>query len=130
MRKIELSQPNQLPPGGPKSRIVFLAGGLIVILILGAIGSWYLFGATSRTSPAEVTATSIDSPAGLPTHAQTEELPQETPEGEPEEEAPGTPVPGFTDHFDNGLNPARSEEHTSELQSPYVISYAVFCLKK
>src|ERR1051325_11172379 len=23
---------------------------------------------------------------------------------------------------------ARSEEHTSELQSPYVISYAVFCL--
>src|ERR1051325_1662786 len=26
--------------------------------------------------------------------------------------------------------PFRSEEHTSELQSPYVISYAVFCLKK
>src|ERR1051325_11955182 len=25
---------------------------------------------------------------------------------------------------------SRSEEHTSELQSPYVISYAVFCLKK
>src|ERR1051325_7467189 len=24
----------------------------------------------------------------------------------------------------------RSEEHTSEIQSPYVISYAVFCLKK
>src|ERR1051325_11122990 len=24
----------------------------------------------------------------------------------------------------------RSEEHTSELQPPYVISYAVFCLKK
>src|SRR5216117_3735792 len=24
----------------------------------------------------------------------------------------------------------RSEEHTSELQSPYLISYAVFCLKK
>src|SRR5213079_3465884 len=26
--------------------------------------------------------------------------------------------------------PVRSEEHTSELQSPVVISYAVFCLKK
>src|SRR5213595_4180589 len=26
--------------------------------------------------------------------------------------------------------PCRSEEHTSELQSPSVISYAVFCLKK
>ena len=25
---------------------------------------------------------------------------------------------------------ARSEEHTSELQSPVPISYAVFCLKK
>src|SRR5216117_1201764 len=24
----------------------------------------------------------------------------------------------------------RSEEHTSELQSPFLISYAVFCLKK
>src|SRR3546814_2560297 len=27
-------------------------------------------------------------------------------------------------------NPGRSEEHTSELQSPMRISYAVFCLKK
>ena len=31
-------------------------------------------------------------------------------------------------HLPLGL--IRSEEHTSELQSPYVISYAVFCLKK
>src|SRR5213595_2283906 len=35
---------------------------------------------------------------------------------------------------DNWLGPQirvyRSEEHTSELQSPSVISYAVFCLKK
>src|ERR1051325_9746115 len=30
----------------------------------------------------------------------------------------------------NTLRYPRSEEHTSELQSPYVISYAVFCLKK
>src|SRR6187397_3732814 len=29
-----------------------------------------------------------------------------------------------------GVAPARSEEHTSELQSLYTISYAVFCLKK
>src|SRR6188768_3737800 len=28
------------------------------------------------------------------------------------------------------MNTARSEEHTSELQSPIDISYAVFCLKK
>ncbi len=31
-------------------------------------------------------------------------------------------------HNDNSLK--RSEEHTSELQSPNCISYAVFCLKK
>src|SRR3546814_12464086 len=30
----------------------------------------------------------------------------------------------------NGANVARSEEHTSELQSLMRISYAVFCLKK
>src|ERR1051325_6007182 len=29
-----------------------------------------------------------------------------------------------------GVGVQRSEEHTSELQSPYVISYAAFCLKK
>src|SRR5213079_3797549 len=29
-----------------------------------------------------------------------------------------------------GAELIRSEEHTSELQSPVVISYAVFCLKK
>src|ERR1051325_12207019 len=34
------------------------------------------------------------------------------------------PDPGRVDDL------LRSEEHTSELQSPYVISYAVFCLKK
>ena len=31
-----------------------------------------------------------------------------------------------TSHVEN----VRSEEHTSELQSPILISYAVFCLKK
>src|ERR1051325_2960402 len=31
-------------------------------------------------------------------------------------------------HRDRAFLHTRSEEHTSELQSPYVISYAVFCL--
>src|SRR5216117_4506377 len=36
------------------------------------------------------------------------------------------------DRFLGEAHPAvrRSEEHTSELQSPFLISYAVFCLKK
>src|SRR3546814_5282798 len=33
-------------------------------------------------------------------------------------------------HAAGALEPARSEEHTSELQSLMRISYAVFCLKK
>src|SRR3546814_10791286 len=33
-------------------------------------------------------------------------------------------------NFDLASGPARSEEHTSELQSLMRISYAVFCLKK
>src|ERR1051325_12175292 len=37
---------------------------------------------------------------------------------------PACPLGSFPDCV------VRSEEHTSELQSPYVISYAVFCLKK
>src|SRR3546814_6017544 len=42
--------------------------------------------------------------------------------------------PGNGDENGNGVKapaaPARSEEHTSELQSLMRISYAVFCLKK
>src|SRR3546814_4293426 len=35
-----------------------------------------------------------------------------------------------TDEMVGNVPPYRSEEHTSELQSPMRISYAVFCLKK
>src|SRR3546814_7815810 len=35
-----------------------------------------------------------------------------------------------TDRIGDRIIPARSEEHTSELQSLMRISYAVFCLKK
>ena len=36
---------------------------------------------------------------------------------------------GIKDHYEILLG-VRSEEHTSELQSHWYISYAVFCLKK
>src|SRR3546814_4958692 len=38
--------------------------------------------------------------------------------------------PETADRLQTAGNPARSEEHTSELQSLMRISYAVFCLKK
>src|SRR3546814_1271981 len=40
---------------------------------------------------------------------------------------PRWPLPPYRPH---SCRPARSEEHTSELQSLMRISYAVFCLKK
>src|SRR5881398_1945749 len=43
--------------------------------------------------------------------------------------APQRAVGRFDDRPDGRRHP-RSEEHTSELQSPLNISYAVFCLKK
>ena len=50
---------------------------------------------------------------------------------------PTIPYPGywafFGGHIESGETPEvdmRSEEHTSELQSQFRISYAVFCLKK
>src|SRR3546814_3155409 len=50
-----------------------------------------------------------------------------------EHEASAQPLyePGFDDqHFVHTKRKARSEEHTSELQSLMRISYAVLCLKK
>src|SRR3546814_2023413 len=56
-------------------------------------------------------------------------------ETSPEKAIPGVADPYKTDVFDPDADPmadidARSEEHTSELQSLMRISYAVFCLKK
>ena len=45
----------------------------------------------------------------------------------------GSSLAFYTTHFSLQQRPGflyRSEEHTSELQSPVPISYAVFCLKK
>src|SRR3546814_1338234 len=64
--------------------------------------------------------------------------------GEPDGKPPrGGIVPMFLDYkslglqidfttksYEDAVNPLRSEEHTSELQSLMRISYAVFCLKK
>src|SRR5213595_4085881 len=38
--------------------------------------------------------------------------------------------PTIGNNIQRAVDEIRSEEHTSELQSPSVISYAVFCLKK
>src|SRR3546814_15359947 len=53
-----------------------------------------------------------------PRHADREQIVQRSPGVE------------HHDQFAVGLQHARSEEHTSELQSLMRISYAVFCLKK
>src|SRR3546814_8679466 len=47
----------------------------------------------------------------------------------PKQQRRAEPPKAFPPHA-NVADPARSEEHTSELQSLMRISYAVFCLKK
>src|SRR6184192_3005440 len=44
--------------------------------------------------------------------------------------AAGHSAPVLLSQGEYGFTEGRSEEHTSELQSPIDISYAVFCLKK
>jgi hypothetical protein len=78
--------------------------GLIVLLLLLAVGSGYLLGSGTRSIP----GTRTDSPANGPVETEATESPQEIPEAVPEEDAPGTPTPGFSDTFDNGLDPVWS----------------------
>ena len=85
-----------------------LVGGLIVFLLLLAAGSWYFFDLRKQSLPAAIAGTRTDSPANGSVETEATESPQEIPEGVPEEDAPGTPVPGFTDNFDDGLDPVWS----------------------
>jgi len=77
-------------------RILSIVGWSVVVLIL-AVGTWYLFdlgGAAAR--PVTVVPTT-ESPA-ISTEATSE-----GPIAVPEQDAPTTPTPGFEDDFDNGL---------------------------
>jgi hypothetical protein len=85
-----------------------LMGGLIVFILLLAVGSWYFFDLRKQSIPAAIAETRTDSPANGYVETEAQESPQEIPEGVPEQDAPGTPVPGFTDSFDAGLDPVWS----------------------
>src|SRR3546814_4703533 len=60
----------------------------------------------------------------IPLIADVEEAELPHPEGERDHQ------PARENARDRAAQPERSEEHTSELQEPMRISYAVFCLKK
>ena len=79
-----------------------------MFILLLAVGGWYFFDFGKRSIPAASSGTRTDSPANGSVGTEVEESPQEIPEGVPEEEAPGTPVPGFRDNFDNRLDPVWS----------------------
>lgn len=99
-----MPQRNQLPPERPKNSLIFLTSGLIIILILAAIGGWYLLGWANRAGSSVITTTSVEPLTGINT--RTEEPPQETPESVPDPDTLGTPALSFTDDFENGLGPA------------------------
>jgi len=102
--------PNQkpLPVAGTKRNFAHVVGGLIVLLLLFAAGSWYLFNLRKQSSPVTIPATSTNFPAHGVVETEAQESPQEIPEAVPEDDAPGTPVPSFSDSFDEGLAPVWS----------------------
>src|SRR5216117_3615952 len=79
------------------------------------------FGTASAQQPATVTFT-LDFPNSEPDHYVI----SVSSDGHANYESNGKLS---RDAEDDGYR-LRSEEHTSELQSPFLISYAVFCLKK
>jgi hypothetical protein len=107
-RKIKLSNQKPLPPIKTDGRITSLMGGLIVFILLLAVGSGYILGSGKRSRSTAIAVTRTDSPVHGPVETEATESPQEIPEGVPENDAPGTPVPGFTDNFDDGLDPVWS----------------------
>jgi hypothetical protein len=100
-----LSNQKPLPPIKTGKSSTPLIGGLIVFILLLAVGSGYVLGSGKRSLPMPIAVTITDSPSNGLAETEATESPQEIPEGVPEEDAPGTPVPGFTDNFDDGLDP-------------------------
>jgi hypothetical protein len=92
-------------PNKLKRNIAPLMGGLTILLLILAVVGWYLFNFGSESSPVIVSGTRRDAPANESVETMAEESPRETPEAVPEQDAPGTPTPGFMDDFDNGLDP-------------------------
>lgn len=84
-----------------------LVVGLTLLILLLAGGGWYLFRLGKQSNPAVIAGTT-DSLANGSMETEAEETPLEIPEGVPEEDAPGTPTPAFTDNFDEGLAPVWS----------------------
>lgn len=98
---------NQKPvrPIGTGKSSAPLRVGLIVFLLLLAVGGGYFLGPGKQSMSTGIAGTRTAFPANGSAETEATESPQEIPEGMPEEDAPGTPVPGFTDDFDDGLDP-------------------------
>jgi hypothetical protein len=78
-----------------------VVGGIVLLLLLVAVGGWYLFHLKSSASPPVPQTVRVDNSTSAV--SETDEAPIEI----PEQDAPTTPVPGFVDNFDNGhLNAA------------------------
>jgi hypothetical protein len=82
-----------------KTGLLRLIAGLVLLILL-VIGVRFFFGAGRQLEPA-VNSVAANAPA---TESSGNE-PEEIPEAVPEEDAPGTPTPGFTDPFESGLAP-------------------------
>ena len=83
-----------------------MVGGLLALLLLGVIAREYLSRLERGFTASLASETQTASLGKVPLETEANETPEEIPEGGPEQEAPGTPSPGFADNFETGLSPA------------------------
>jgi hypothetical protein len=88
-------------------------GGLTILTLLLAAGGWYLFN-RGKSSTLGANARTTASLASGPLETDSAES---VPEGVPEEDAPGTPAPGFSDDFEDGLGP----DWTVHYGDPFIV---------
>jgi len=93
---------------------------LTLFILLLAVGGWYFLNLRKQSNPDVSTGTTASLVNGS-VETEAEETPLDTPEGVPEgvpeEDAPGTPAPGFFDNFDDGL----SSDWTVHYGDPFIV---------
>jgi hypothetical protein len=99
---VKLSKRQQIHPEGAKRKIAALAGGSTLVVLILIVGGWYFFH-LGRPSTLVVS---------MGTTAE-----ESLAEGVAEENAPGTPSPGFADGFDHGLG----SDWTVHYGDPFIV---------
>lgn len=99
-----MSKPSGTSEKGKRNTLL-IWGGLIIALVLLVAGGWYLFTLQPPSIPDAGATVNALARANEATGTNDVATASESPEAEgaPEQDAPGTPSPGFTDDFSDAL---------------------------